>query len=98
MNVPALTPRMRDLVRMGALGYSDKQIAAELGLSINTVKVYFHKTRDRIGSFERTMLPGIAVLLGLVSIEEIIQVAQEFLHLRHDDRLDAVRPYHEGSD
>ncbi len=36
--MPALTPREQDVVRLVCLGYSNKQIAQELGLKVSTVK------------------------------------------------------------
>ena len=36
--MPALTPREQDVVRLVCLGYSNKQIAQELGLKVTTVK------------------------------------------------------------
>lgn len=56
---------------MGALGPSDKQIATELGLSLNSVKLYLAKVRVKLGPFERAVLPGIGLLLNLVSVADI---------------------------
>src|SRR3990172_5500578 len=36
--MPALTPREQDVVRLVCLGYSNKQIAQELGIKVTTVK------------------------------------------------------------
>lgn len=68
---PLLTPRQRDLLRWGALGMTDKAIATELKLSVNTVKQGLARLRGKIGPFERHMLPGLALLFGLVSIADV---------------------------
>jgi len=35
-----MSPRQTDVMRLVAVGYSDKQIATQLGLSLATVKTY----------------------------------------------------------
>jgi hypothetical protein len=77
--VGKLGRRDRDLLRLGALGWNDKAIAAELGIAPNSVKVYFARLRKRIGRFDRAMLPGIGLLLGIVSLADITRWALEFL-------------------
>lgn len=79
---PILTPRQIDVVKLGALGLPDKEIAFRMGLSVETVKTQFARMRMRIGRFDRAMLPAIALLLGLVTIEEVTAGAYELLRSR----------------
>ena len=79
MKRPKLTRRDLDLIRLGALGLSDKGIAEELGIAPRTVTFYFSKLRMRLGNFERGQLAGLGLLLGLVSIADITREALQFL-------------------
>lgn len=83
-----LGPRESQIVRMGALGLNDQEIANRLGISKSTVSVYLYKLRLKIGSFEREMMPGIGILLGLVTVAEITGEAMEFLEKRNILRAD----------
>lgn len=71
--------RARDLIRLGALGLSDKEIATELGLSVRTVQDYFADLRYELGPFPRTALPGMALHLGLLTVEEVTAPAAKLL-------------------
>jgi DNA-binding NarL/FixJ family response regulator len=42
-----LTARQRDVVRLLAAGYSQKEIAPRLGLTYGTVRKYTHAARER---------------------------------------------------
>jgi DNA-binding CsgD family transcriptional regulator len=70
-----LTKRQCEILYLGALGYSDKNIAKKLGIGGPTVKVYFHVLRQRIGAFDRAMIPAIGIALGLVTVDELIDRA-----------------------
>lgn len=83
-----ITPREKSLIRLAALGYSDKTIGIMLGITTNSVKAYMQQLRKKLGSFDRDMLPGIALLLNIVTISEITQRALEFLW----DRFPNVSP------
>lgn len=99
MKRPKLTRRDLDLIRLGALGLSDKAIAGELGIGPRTVTFYFSKLRMRIGNFDRGMLPGIALLLGLVSIADVTRGALQFLQrFEVDPPALTPRPDHDGAD
>lgn len=50
----ALTHREREIVSLIARGYSNQEIAAELYLSINSVKTYIRSAYRRIGVERRT--------------------------------------------
>jgi two-component system nitrate/nitrite response regulator NarP len=62
-----LTPRERKLVALVAQGLRNREIAAELGITEGTVKVYLHSIFDKLGVASRTELA--------------IRAAEEGLHL-----------------
>jgi two-component system, NarL family, nitrate/nitrite response regulator NarL len=53
---PALTPRERDLVDLVRQGLRNREIAARLGVTEGTVKVYLHAIFDKLGVATRTEL------------------------------------------
>ena len=53
---PALTPRERDLVDLVRQGLRNREIAARLGVTEGTVKVYLHSIFDKLGVATRTEL------------------------------------------
>ena len=64
-NAPSLTPRERDLIVLVRQGKRNRDIAAELGVTEGTVKVYLHAIFDKIGVDNRTELAmRAAELLG----------------------------------
>jgi two-component system, NarL family, nitrate/nitrite response regulator NarL len=52
----ALSPRERKLVALVARGLRNREIAAELGITEGTVKVYLHAIFDKLGVASRTEL------------------------------------------
>ena len=42
------TPRERDVLALAAEGLSDEQIARQLGISINTLRIYWHRIYARL--------------------------------------------------
>jgi two-component system nitrate/nitrite response regulator NarP len=62
---PSLTPRERDLVELVRKGLRNRDIAAQLGVTEGTVKVYLHAIFDKVGVENRTELAmRAAELLG----------------------------------
>ena len=61
----ALTPRELDVLRLIARGSSNKQIAAQLNLSLGTVKGYVSIVLRKIGAGDRTQAALLAVKHGL---------------------------------
>jgi two-component system nitrate/nitrite response regulator NarL len=53
---PSLTPRERDLVDLVRQGLRNRDIAAELGVTEGTVKVYLHGIFEKLGVDNRTEL------------------------------------------
>lgn len=64
----ALTPRERDVLRCVARGQSNKQIAAELNLSLGTVKGYVSAVLAKLGVADRT---GAALFATKHGLEEL---------------------------
>jgi two-component system, NarL family, nitrate/nitrite response regulator NarL len=62
---PSLTPRERELVDLVRQGLRNRDIAAKLGVTEGTVKVYLHAIFDKLGVDNRTELAmRAAELLG----------------------------------
>jgi len=55
-SLPALTPRERELVDLVRQGLRNRDIAARLGVTEGTVKVYLHSIFDKVGVGSRTEL------------------------------------------
>jgi predicted ATPase/DNA-binding CsgD family transcriptional regulator len=61
-----LSPRERELVALIARGRTDAQIAAELFISVRTVRSHLDRIRDKTGSRRRADLTRLALEQGLV--------------------------------
>ncbi len=60
-----LTPRERELITLVAQGRTDAEIAAELFISIRTVRSHLDRIRDKSGSRRRADLTRLALQAGL---------------------------------
>ena len=63
-----LTPREMQTLNCMAQGYANKQIAFELDISANTVKIFISNILTKLGAKDRTEAVVIAIKQGLVSI------------------------------
>lgn len=61
-----LTARQREILRMVALGYENKQIARRLGIGVHTVKTHVSRIIRKLGVHTRTEAAVIATRRGLV--------------------------------
>jgi DNA-binding NarL/FixJ family response regulator len=61
-----LTARELDVLRLVATGYSNKQIAAALGIGESTVKTHLLKIFDKLGVADRTRAVTLAMERGLL--------------------------------
>lgn len=61
-----LTPREKEVVRFIALGLANKQVAAELGISIKTVQKHRQHMMDKLNIHETAGLTRYAFTLGLI--------------------------------
>jgi len=66
-NDPVLSEREREILRLVATGASNKQIAQELYISANTVKVHMRNIFAKIGVVSRTEATLYAIREGLVA-------------------------------
>ncbi|MEU6350219.1 response regulator transcription factor [Streptomyces sp. NPDC047072] len=61
-----LTPREREVTALAAEGRSNDEIAAELVLSVLTVRTHVHRAMTKLGARDRAQLVVIAYQTGLV--------------------------------
>ena len=61
-----LSPRERELVTLVAQGRTDADIAAQLYISIRTVRSHLDRIRDKTGARRRADLTRLALAEGLV--------------------------------
>ena len=64
-----LTSREIQILNCVAQGFSNKQIALELGISINTVKDFISKILTKLNANDRTEAVVIAIKHGMISIK-----------------------------
>jgi DNA-binding CsgD family transcriptional regulator len=78
----ALTPRERDVLRLIARGASNKQIAAELFLSIGTVKGYVSAILPKLGVADRSGAALLATKHGAERMRLTLLATAETMTLR----------------
>ncbi|MDP9438907.1 MAG: response regulator transcription factor [Actinomycetota bacterium] len=64
-----LTPRELEVLKLVATGKTNRQIAEELFLSANTIKVHVQHLIAKLGVSDRTQAATLAVQMGLLSSE-----------------------------
>jgi DNA-binding NarL/FixJ family response regulator len=64
-NIPRLTAREQEVVRLVARGRSNKSIAHQLGISPRTVEGHLNHVFEKVGSTSRTELVHFALANGL---------------------------------
>jgi DNA-binding NarL/FixJ family response regulator len=64
-----LSPREMDVLQMLAKGLSNKEIAAQLGLVVGTVKIHVANLFAKLGVSDRTQALVTAVKRGIISID-----------------------------
>ena len=65
-----LSEREREILKLVASGLSNQQIANQLGISINTVKVHLRNVFGKIGAASRTEATMYAVRTGIITIHK----------------------------
>ena len=65
--IEPLTPRELEVLRLMATGKTNRQIARELVLSANTVKVHVQHVIAKLGVSDRTQAATLAIEIGLLS-------------------------------
>ena len=63
---PSLTPREAEVLRLAARGLSNKEIAQQLGIWLQTVKTHLHNIYARLGVRTRRTAVAKALRLGLI--------------------------------
>lgn len=72
-----LSEREREILRLIARGATNRQIANELTISINTVKVHVRNIMGKIGSSSRAESTLYAVRAGLIEVTELAPTPPE---------------------
>jgi DNA-binding CsgD family transcriptional regulator len=65
----SITARELDVLELVAEGYTNEEIAARMGISLNTVKNHLSRLFDIFGVTNRTLLLVTAIKAGAVTIE-----------------------------
>ena len=65
-DTPALTRREKEVLRLVAAGAMDKEIAAELSISLNTVKTHVRNILGKLHATSRHQAAAYAVQEGLI--------------------------------
>ena len=65
-DTPVLTPREKEVLRLVAAGAMDKEIAAELSISLNTVKTHMRNILAKLQATSRHQAAAYAVQEGLI--------------------------------
>ena len=84
MNYPDLTmftPREYDVLQLCAKGYSNKEIAKELKLSIHTVKLHIHNLLKKFDTPYREKIAVTALQYNLVNPYKFITLQQALIEL-----------------
>lgn len=72
---PKLTPRELQVVRLAARGLPNKEIAAELFLTEDSVKTHMSRAFKRLHARDRAHAVGLAMYFGLVTEDDVDPMA-----------------------
>jgi len=81
-----LTIRETFVLALAAQGYSNKEIAEELGIKYQTVKNSFHSLTQKLGAKNNVHALNIAIQAGLIKIEMIADELDESLPVEERER------------
>jgi DNA-binding NarL/FixJ family response regulator len=65
-----LTPREREILAMIAKGYTNREIAETLHITVGTAQVHIHNILNKLASANRTQAVAAARRLGLIDDDE----------------------------
>lgn len=68
--IPRLSPRKLEVVRLAAIGKSDREIAMILKLKSSTIETYMAQLRQAFDVYSRTQVCLTAAQLGLIGFED----------------------------
>ena len=71
MTPPNLTPRQLDVLLLICCGLSNREIATQLYLEPNTIKVHIRHLFQLFEARDRTFLAVAAIKLGSISLDQI---------------------------
>lgn len=63
----ALTPRQTEVTRLASQGLGCKEIAASIGITVNTARVTIQQARERVGAKTVAHLIAIAISRGWIA-------------------------------
>jgi NarL family two-component system response regulator LiaR len=66
-----LTKREQEILLLVAEGYTNQEIAAELGLSVHTVHTHVCNILNKLGFSNRAEAAAYAALQGLIRLEDL---------------------------
>ena len=66
---PGLSPREVQVLEQLALGYRGTEIAEELGISPDTVRVHVRNAMRKLGARTRAQAIGMAMSMGIISVD-----------------------------
>lgn len=66
---PGLSPREIQVLEQLALGYRGTEIAEELGISPDTVRVHVRNAMRKLGARTRAQAIGMAMSMGIITLE-----------------------------
>lgn len=88
MTVKELSRQETRIAQLSMGGLSDQQVANQLGISLDTVRTYWKRIRQKMGGFTRA---EIFVELARASVMEGLEEAQRQLRSETARRIDAER-------
>jgi two-component system, LuxR family, response regulator FixJ len=71
---PLMSDRMADTAALIALGYLNKEIADELGLSIKTIEKFRDMLKKKMGCRGTADITRLAIYLGLIDLQSSINI------------------------
>lgn len=71
-HAPPLSPRRLECLRLAAIGWTDREIAARMGIAVPTVGTHMAYLRRIYAVRSRTQLARLAQRFGLVGVDDII--------------------------
>jgi len=69
---PLMSDRMADTAALIALGYINKEIADELGVSIKTVEKFRQMLAHKFGTRGTADITRLAIYLGLIDLKQSV--------------------------
>jgi len=90
--ISQISEREREILRLVATGATNQQIAYQLNISINTVKVHLRNIFGKIGVASRTEATVFAVRSGLVQFSEAADVTPTAVASHYPRRLSRCSP------